>query len=174
MISYHIESTNVFLVWTFDEIESKEGIYMDAATSYLLIDKSIVPEVFVKVVEAKKYLSTGSCKTINEAIEKVKISRSAFYKYKNYVYPYNELSREKIFTFFFTLDDVSGILSDILKVFASYSTSVLTINQNIPVNNIANITISVRIGAASADVDSIIKRMDKIDGVHKIEILAME
>lgn len=155
-------------------MNGKEGILMDAGTSYLLIDKSIAPEVFVKVVDAKKYLSSGKCKTINEAIEKAKISRSAFYKYKNYVYPYNELRKEKIFTLFFTLDDVSGILSDILKVFASYNTSVLTINQNIPVNNIANITISVRIGASGTDVDGLLREMNEIEGVHKIEILAME
>ena len=109
---------------------------MNPKTSYLLVDASIAPEVFVKVVEAKKLLAAGRCKTINEAIERVNISRSAFYKYKNYVYPYNELRKEKIFTLFFTLDDVSGILSDILKVFAGHNTSVLTINHNIPVNNI--------------------------------------
>lgn len=147
---------------------------MDLKTSYLLVDTSIAPEVFVKVVEAKNSIASGRCKTINEAIEKAKISRSAFYKYKNYVYPYNELRKEKIFTLFFTLDDVSGILSDILQVFAKYRTSVLTINQNIPVNNIANITISVRMGTAGTDVDALIHEMNDINGVHKIELLAME
>lgn len=147
---------------------------MNPKTSYLLVDASIAPEVFVKVVEAKKLLAAGRCKTINEAIERVNISRSAFYKYKNYVYPYNELRKEKIFTLFFTLDDVSGILSDILKVFAGHNTSVLTINQNIPVNNIANITISVRMSTQGTDVDALMNEMDAIKGVHKIELLAME
>lgn len=147
---------------------------MNTKTSYLLVDASIAPDVFVKVVEAKNKLASGKCKTINEAIEKVKISRSAFYKYKNFVFPYNEMNKEKIVTLFFTLDDVAGILSEILRVLASHGTNVLTINQNIPVNNIANITISVRVGENRLEIDNIVSELECINGINKIDILAME
>lgn len=145
---------------------------MDAKKSYLLVDTSIAPDVFVKVVEAKNKLASGKCRTINEAIENVKISRSAFYKYKNYVFAYSETSREKIITLFFTLEDVAGILSDILKVLASFGANVLTINQNIPVNGIANITVSFRTNTEG--IDDILKGLGEIEGINKIDVLAME
>lgn len=145
---------------------------MDAKKTYLLVDSSIAPDVFLKVVEAKNKLASGKCRTINEAIESVKISRSAFYKYKNYVFAYSETSREKITTLFFTLEDVAGILSDILKVLASFGANVLTINQNIPVNGIANITVSFRTDREGAD--DIVKALYGIEGINKIDVLAME
>jgi chorismate mutase len=147
---------------------------MDTKSSYLLVDTSVAPEVFVKVVKAKKYLDSGKCETINEAIARANISRSAFYKYKNYVFPYSELNKEKIVTLFFILDDVSGILSNILHVLAQYQTNVLTINQNIPVNNLANITISFRMGKGRMDIDGLIEEMKNIEGINKIELLSME
>lgn len=145
---------------------------MDAKKTYLLIDSQVAPEVFIKVVEAKNKLASGKCRTINEAIDSARISRSAFYKYKNYVFSYSETSREKIITLFFTLEDVAGILSDILKVLASFGANVLTINQNIPVNGIANITVSFRTDLEGAD--EIVNNLYGIEGINKIDVLAME
>lgn len=145
---------------------------MDAKKSYLLVDAAVAPDVFLKVVEAKNKLASGKCRTINEAIEAVKISRSAFYKYKNYVFAYSETSREKIITLFFTLEDVAGILSDILRVLASFGANVLTINQNIPVNGIANITVSFRTDLEG--IDDIVDGLYGIEGINKIDVLAME
>lgn len=145
---------------------------MNAKKSYLLVDTSVAPDVFLKVVEAKNKLASGKCRTINEAIEAVKISRSAFYKYKNYVFAYSETSREKIITLFFTLEDVAGILSDILRVLASFGANVLTINQNIPVNGIANITVSFRTDLEGTD--DIVNGLYGIEGINKIDVLAME
>ena len=142
--------------------------------SYVLVDSSVAPEVFVKVVKAKNYLASGRCKTIGEALEHANISRTAFYKYKNYVFSYNDAKREKMLTLAFTLEDVSGVLSDILMVLASYKTNVLTINQNIPVNGIANVTISVETGSMTVDNNELTVSLGRIYGVNKVTILAMK
>jgi chorismate mutase len=142
--------------------------------SYVLVDSAVAPEVFVKVVEAKNYLASGRCKTIGEALEHAKISRTAFYKYKNYVFSYNDAKREKMLTLEFTLEDISGVLSDILTMLAKYRTNVLTINQNIPVNGIANVTISVETGSMLMDNDELIKNLRTVHGVNKVRIIAMK
>lgn len=142
--------------------------------SYILVDSSVAPEVFVKVVEAKNYLESGKCKTIGEALEYAKISRSAFYKYKNSVFSYNNAKSDKMITLGFTLSDVSGVLSDILTVLAGYKANVLTINQNIPVNGIANVTISVETENMTVDYGELTVNLKRIYGVNKVTILAMK
>lgn len=141
--------------------------------SHIIIDYNIAPDVFRRVITAKKLLASGRCKSVNEALEQTKLSRTAFYKYKNHIFARDEVQSGAIATLAFTLDDVTGILSDILKVLASGNMSVLTINQNIPVNGVANITISLRINDVSASVDDIIAKLRKIDGVNKVSLLAM-
>lgn len=143
-------------------------------TSYVLVDSSAAPEIFVKVVEAKNYLASGRCKTIGEALEHANISRTAFYKYKDHVFSYNDAKSEKMITLEFTLDDVSGVLSDILSELACKKTNVLTINQNIPINGIANVTISVETGNMLSDSDELIFGLMQIDGVNKVRIIAMK
>lgn len=141
--------------------------------SNIIIDYNIAPDVFKRVITAKKLIASGRCKSVNEALEQTKLSRTAFYKYKNYVFARDEMQSGEIATLAFTLDDVTGILSDILKVLADGKMSVLTINQNIPVNGVANITISLRINDTSANVDEIISKLKKLDGVNKVHLLAM-
>ncbi len=143
-------------------------------TSYVLVDLAAAPEIFVKVVEAKNYLASGRCKTIGEALEHAKISRTAFYKYKDHVFSYSDAKREKMITLEFTLDDVSGVLSDILAELAESGTNVLTINQNIPINGIANVTISLETGNMSVGVEELTAGLEKISGVNKVRVLAMK
>lgn len=147
---------------------------MNRKPSYLLVDTAVLPDIFPKVVEAKRLLETGRCKTASEAAEKLKISRSAFYKYKDCVFPIEEMGKDKIITLFFILVDIPGVLSAILKTLASAKTNVLTINQNIPVNQAANITISIRTEGMQGSVESLIKKLRGIEGVQKIEIIAGE
>lgn len=141
--------------------------------SHIIVDYDIAPDVFKRVITAKKLLASGRCKSVNDALLLTKLSRTAFYKYKNHIFARDELQSGAIATFAFTLDDVTGILSDILKVFADGNMSVLTINQNIPVNGIANITISLRINDVSKSVEDITENLKKIDGVNKVHLLAM-
>lgn len=142
-------------------------------TSYILVSTEIAPDVFVKVVDAKNKLSSGKCKTTNEALAQAKISRSAFYKYKNHVFAYNEIKNENMVTLSFTLDDVAGILSDMLIVIASYGANVMTINQSVPINGIANINITLRTDNMVSDIQVLLGDLLKIDGVNKADILAM-
>lgn len=142
-------------------------------SSYILVDAEIAPDVFVKVVDAKNRLSSGKCKTTNEALTQAKISRSAFYKYKNHVFAYNEIKNESMVTLSFTLDDVAGILSDMLIVIASYGANVMTINQSVPINGIANVNITLRTNDMTADIHVLLTDLLKIDGVNKADILAM-
>ncbi len=142
-------------------------------SAFILVDRTVAPDVFVKVVDAKEKLSSGRYNTVNEALEAAKISRSAFYKYKNYVFAHSRFDTEKIVTLFFTLDDVAGILSDILILLSSAGANILTINQNIPANSVANVTVSMRIDNMTSELDVIIERLKSVSGVNKIEILSM-
>ncbi len=141
---------------------------------FYLVHSSVLPEVFEKVIEVKKLLKLGEFKTVNEAAEHVGISRSAYYKYKDHVFPFFETSQGKIITLSFILEDISGILSHILNVIASYQANVLTINQNIPINGTANITISIRTGNMTGDIEILISEIEKVQGVRKIDILGRE
>ncbi|MBZ4647175.1 MAG: chorismate mutase [Petroclostridium sp.] len=147
---------------------------IDKQPVYFLVDSSVLPEVFAKVIEAKRLLQTGKVKTINDAVQLVGISRSAYYKYKDCVFPFYEISQGKIITLFFILEDVPGILSNILNVIARARANILTINQNIPINGVANITISIQTGNMEGNIEELVSQMEVIEGVRKIDILARE
>ena len=142
-------------------------------TSYIIIDNNIAPEVFKKVVEVKRLIASGKYKSVNEALDMAKLSRTAFYKYKNHVFSSDDTGMNNIATLAFTLEDFTGVLSDILSCLARNGISILTINQNIPVNGIANITISLRISNAGVSIDEIINELREIHGVNKVHLLAM-
>lgn len=142
-------------------------------TSYIIIDNNIAPEVFKKVVEVKRLIASGKYKSVNEALDMAKLSRTAFYKYKNHVFSSDDTGMNNIATLAFTLEDLTGVLSDILSCLARKGISILTINQNIPVNGIANITISLRISNAGVSIDEIINELREIHGVNKVHLLAM-
>ena len=142
-------------------------------SQYILVDTRIAPEVFLKVVEAKKNLSSGKFSTVGDAIADAKLSRSAFYKYKNYVYPHSQVETEQIVTLFFSLDDIAGILSDLLILMSSAGANILTINQNIPANGVANVTVSMRTEHMEMPLDAFVARLRSVEGVNKLEILAM-
>lgn len=139
----------------------------------ILVDSVVLPEVFTGVLYAKKLLKTGNCSTVNEAVLKAGISRSAFYKYKDYVFNVNETTGG-ILTLFLKLEDVSGLLSEILNVLARAKCNILTINQNIPVNGLADITISLRTDNMNCEIEKLIERIGKRQGIVSVEILAKQ
>jgi len=150
------------------------GEFLERKIEYLLIDTEVLPDIFPKVVEAKRLLQTGVCATASEDAEKLKISRSAFYKYKDKVFPLEEMGKDHIITILFEVVDQMGVLSGILKVLASAQTSVLTINQNIPVNHSASITISLRIEQMNVRIDQLLKKLRQVDGVQNLDIISGE
>lgn len=141
-------------------------------TSLMLIDSKVLPEVFSKVLRAKKLLADGECKDISEAVKKAEISRSAFYKYRDYVFPFNQM--QGIITLFFIVSDITGVLSSILSVLADAKTNVLTINQNIPVNSVADVTISVQNDISAVDLNELVDRLSSLDGVKDVRVLARQ
>lgn len=133
----------------------------------ILVSSAILPKVFSKVMQAKKALADGSAKTVNDAVRFAGISRSAFYKYKEYVFPFYKT--EGVYTLSFIVCDKPGVLSQILALFAESEANILTINQNIPMNSIANITISFK---STKNVQTIIDAAKKIVGVKKAELIS--
>jgi chorismate mutase len=147
---------------------------MDNNSVYFLVDSSVLPDVFTKVIEVKKILSTGKIKTINDAVRKVGLSRSAFYKYKDFVFPFYETSRGKVITLFFVVENFAGILSSIIEKIAQAKANIITINQNIPINGLADVTISIETNGMIMDIKQLMDNISEIEGVRKQEILARE
>ncbi len=145
---------------------------MKQESVFFLVDSIILPEVFAKVIEVKKILSLGRVKTVNDAVKEVGISRSAFYKYKDYVFPFYETSRGKVITLFFVVEDFSGILSSIINKIAAANANILTINQNIPINGLADVTISIETFDMKEDIQNMMNEIGRVEGVRRCEILA--
>lgn len=145
---------------------------MKQESVFFLVDSVILPEVFAKVIEVKKILSLGRIKTVNDAVKEVGISRSAYYKYKDYVFPFYETSRGKVITLFFVVEDFSGILSSIINKIAAANANILTINQNIPINGLADVTISIETFDMKEDIQNMMAEIGKVEGVRRSEILA--
>ena len=145
---------------------------MGKTPSYFIVEASALPEVFLKVAEAKQMLETGEATTVNMATRKVGISRSAFYKYKDAVQPFNDMKSEHIITFYTLLKDVSGTLSRVLNVFASSGANILTINQSIPTNGCAAVTISAETSGMEKSLEQLIGDVSSLENVIKFEILA--
>lgn len=141
---------------------------------FLVIDSSVLPEVFEKVLTAKELLRTNNAKGISEAVKKVDISRSTFYKYKDYVFSLSEgmVGNKAIISFL--LKDERGTLSPILKFFSDNDVNILTINQDLPINKIANVSITIEISKMEAEIDTLVENLKKLNGVVKAELLALE
>lgn len=139
---------------------------------YYIVESDKLPEVFVKVVEAKRMLELREVATINEAVQRAGISRSAFYKYKDSVMPFNDMMRGQIVTFRSVLRDEPGVLSSILNIFAASGANILTINQSIPVNGVGAVTISAETSSMTGELDDLMRQLNELHGVIQFEILA--
>ncbi len=147
---------------------------MDEDLKYLLVEAKILPDIFPKIIEVKRLLSKGSIKSVNEAVNKVGISRSAYYKYKDHVFPFYETSVGRVVTLYFMVEDFSGILSNIIGAIARAKANILTINQNIPINGLADITISIETHGMGKSIEELLSDIDLIEGVRKHGILSRE
>ena len=147
---------------------------MDNSSVYLLVDSIVLPEVFTKVIEVKKILSLGKIKTVNDAVREVGMSRSAYYKYKDFVFPFYETSRGRVITLFFVLEDFSGILSSIINKIAQAKANIITINQNVPINGLADVNISIETTGMTKDIRELMENIGEIEGVRRQEILARD
>ena len=145
---------------------------MSGPAKYFIVEASAMPEIFRKVAEARRLLETGEEKTVNAAAQAVNISRSAFYKYKDAVRPFNDMKSEHIITFQAMLKDATGVLSRVLAVFAASGANILTINQSIPTNGCAAVTISAETSALQDSLEEVLAQVSAGTGVIRCEILA--
>ena len=141
---------------------------------YFVVRERAVPEVLLKVVQAKRLLDSGRAQTVQDAAEQTGISRSSFYKYKDDIFPFHEEARGKTITFIIQMDDEPGLLSVVLKKVAEFKANILTIHQTIPVNGIASLTLSVEILPTTGDASMMIEEIEQLNGVRYLKILSSD
>ena len=139
---------------------------------YYLVAAEALPEIFIRGAEAKRMMQTGEADTVGDATKKAGISRSAFYKYKDSVQPFNDMKAEHIITFYGMLKDNTGVLSHVLGIFASSGANILTINQSIPTNGCAAVTISAETSGMEQTLESLIAAASAVEGVIRFVIMA--
>lgn len=137
-----------------------------------IVEGDMLPEVFIKVCEAKEYLETGEASTVAEAVVKAGISRSAFYKYKDAITPFRDMKRDQVLTLSILMHDRPGALSSVLAIFATNRVNILTINQSISANGAAMVTLSIIADAMSITVDELKAQVEALSSVMRLELLA--
>ena len=145
---------------------------MSNSHKYYIVEASALPEVFVKVAEAKRLLSTGEASTVNEATKMTDISRSAFYKYRDSVLPFQNMMTGRVITFQFLVHDRPGLLATMLDVFPECNANIQTINSIVPTNGTAVLTISAETMDLSVPLEEMLRRLRAFPGVIKAEVLA--
>ena len=145
---------------------------MSNKPQYYIVEASALPEVFLKVAETKRLLSTGEASTVNEATKMMDISRSAFYKYRDAVLPFQNMMTGRIITFQLLLHDEPGLLSEILMVFAEAKANIITINSIVPTNGTAVVTVSAETMDLNIPLEDLLAKLSVTHGVVKAEVLA--
>lgn len=147
---------------------------MTGNASLFVLREKAVPEVLLKVAEAKRLLDSGKAESVQEATDKVGISRSSFYKYKDDIFPFHENTRGKTITMVIQLDDEPGLLSAVLAAIAEFHANILTIHQSIPVNGIASLTLSIDVHPSAGNAGDMCGRIESVQGIHYAKIIARE
>lgn len=145
---------------------------MSKSTKYYIISESAMPDVLLRVMQARQMLETGEADTVAEAAQAVGISRSAFYKYRDSVFPFQNMMSGRILTFQFTLADEQGVLSQVLNTFATSGANILTINQSIPTNGCAPVTISAQTTGLQIPVEQLLQELNRLSGVIRADMIA--
>ena len=137
---------------------------------YYLVEASVLPEIFVKVMEAKELLETGEVQTVGQAVARVDISRSAFYKYKDSVRAFQDMRQSALVTFSMELKDKPGVLSEVLAIFAGNGANILTINQSIPSSGVAPVAITADTEHMRVTMDAFLTALRATRGVVKVHV----
>jgi chorismate mutase len=147
---------------------------MTETPKYFVVKQKALPEVLRKVAEAKRIIESERVVSVQEATERVGISRSSFYKYKDDIFPFHDNTEGTTITLTVQMDDEPGLLSDMLKIVAEYGANILTIHQSIPINGVASLSISIQILSDTGDLSGMIEQMEAQRGVHYVKIIAKE
>ena len=147
---------------------------MSEKKKHYVVTGKAVPEVLLKVVEAKKLLDAEKVLTVQEATDQVGISRSSFYKYKDDIFPFHENAKGRTITMMMQMDDEPGALSEVLGKVAEYNANILTIHQSVPINGIASLTMSIEVLPTTKDLSEMMEQMESQKEIHYVKILARE
>jgi chorismate mutase len=143
----------------------------NADKKFYLVREDVLPEAMKKTLDVKEMLERGKEESIAVAVQKADLSRSAFYKYRDTVFPFSTIKKEKIITLFFHLEDRSGTLSNLLSVVAASGCNVVTLHQTIPLQSRANVTLSLNTSNISMELDELLKELRNLEFVEKVEVL---
>lgn len=146
---------------------------MQESTGYYVVKQRALPEVLLKVVEAKRLIDCEQV-SISEAVDKLGISRSSFYKYKDDIFPFHDTTTGMTVTITLQIDDVPGLLSDVLQIIATSGANILTIHQSVPINGVATLSISVQVLPTTSDISVMVNQMEAQAGVRNVKIIAKE
>ncbi|MDQ6599805.1 ACT domain-containing protein [Bacillus salipaludis] len=138
---------------------------------FYLVREDVLPEAMKKTIDAKELLERGKVESVQEAVQQTDLSRSAFYKYRDTVFPFSSIKKEKLVSLFFHLEDRSGTLSKLLSVVASSGCNLLTIHQTIPLQGRANVTLSMNTGNMTMEIDELLTELKKLEFVENVEVL---
>ncbi|SEM32567.1 chorismate mutase [Mesobacillus persicus] len=138
---------------------------------FYLVREDVLPEAMKKTLDAKEMIERGKADSVWDAVQRVDLSRSAYYKYRDTVYPFHTVVKERIISLFFHLEDRSGTLSELLGLVANAGCNVLTIHQTIPLQGRANVTLSLNIGDMKVEMDELLARLRRLEFVEKVEVL---
>jgi chorismate mutase len=138
---------------------------------FFLVREDVLPEAMKKTLEAKEMIERGKVESVWDAVQRVDLSRSAFYKYRDTVFPFHTIVKERIITLFFQIEDRSGTLSELLATVASSGCNVLTIHQTIPLQGRANVSLSLNVSEMKVEMDELLGRFKRLEFVEKVEVL---
>src|SRR5699024_1072554 len=164
--------TRKHLIFHQRHIRKWRECFLEKTPKFYIVEAAALPEIFLKVAEAKRMLETGETDKVNEATKAVGISRSAFYKYRDSIAPFQNLMAGRIITFQLMLKNKSGVLSSLLSIFASCRANILTINQAIPTGGRAMVTVSAETGELKCSLEELLRRIEGTAGVVKAEMVA--
>lgn len=142
--------------------------------NYLIVHKSVLPDYFEKVLEAKRLLESGKVREVSEAVRRVGISRSTYYKYKDHVFAPSSVAESRKAVLELMLDHQPGVLSAVLARIFGAGASILTITQSLPVLGKASVTLSIDLGSMSGTIETLTRSLDSVDGVESVRLLAIE
>lgn len=143
-------------------------------SKFLLIDTSVLPEIFTKVIEVKKLLYTNKVKDTSDAVKKVGISRSTYYKYRDFVFQIDDALSSRKITMSLIVKHLQGVLSELLDCLTDFGVNIITINQSIPFNEMANVTLTIDISKCNYNVNEIIASLEQKESIVKVNIISME
>ena len=174
MSAYEEQSNTIVCDARTTCITWRERSIMAEHNGYYVVRQRALPEVLIKVVEAKRMIDTNKVESVQEAVDLVGISRSSFYKYKDDIFPFHETAQGTTINLTFQMDDEPGLLSEVLKSIAECGANILTIHQSIPIGGVASLSLSMQILPTTGDVSEMIGAMEKKKGVHNVKIIAKE